>query len=700
MKIITPDCEYCQDIERYKENLKHLKPGSRVLIKRSDPAGISEALIGNWELNLVSIPIEPYNTPTDVMQFVTDDCRPHAIVNCTDSDIVFEFRDGGELSPETDHAIFYTSGTTSAPKGVVQTREGMKHNAITVAQLHGFGPDSVHLTALPLYHCNAAAMSLFGNYFTGGTAVFLKKFTPAGYFGNIERYKAQTSNLVPTQVADLVAAGLPWPSSLRYVLTAATALSQEICRAFYELYGPKLRQGYGLSELVNFSFTMPLLDTDDFKTQMVDQYPPVGIAIPGTQFRIVDGEVQLKQPSIMRCYWNNPRATAETITQDGYLRTGDRGEIRDGFLVLTGRFKEIIIRGGENYSPVMLEDQYRRSGITGDFAVISCKDSRLGETFALQVEEYQRINITGILAPACVRFSSVARTATRKPQRSKMSQGLVARSDIVDEYENTLAAAGRIAERIVQLTPYTPQQQYLFDKAEQLVCFSSASGEPYSAVSPFFHAIEDNLTAFWSGAIAGHQVFNGLWGDAWKKLMCEVPMGRFPELADDFCKANGLYDRQIVELGAGTGNFTRLIPEKTSYLRTDINQKFLSNEFGFREEVLDINLPYHETAEVIIAVNAMHCATNKKYALRHAWNALTPGGILLLAEGMNPNSDAVWALDLLFGFIDGWWDQGGFIDRYEWMDMVCELAPAEMGYSVVRAGNRDFGGLVWAVKEL
>jgi len=694
MKIITPDCDYIQDIEKYKKNLKHLKPGSRVLIFRSDPAGISEALIGNWELNLISIPVEPYLTPQATIEFIKKECSPHVIVHCTDTKNIFEFLDGGELSPVEDYAIFYTSGTTSNPKGVVQTREAMKYNAIAVAELHEFNKNSVHLTALPLYHCNAAAMSLFGNYFMNGTAVFLKKFKPETYFEYCEKYQAGTANLVPTMIADLLEAKLKWPTQLRYVLTAATALSQEICKKFYNLYGSKLRQGYGLSEAINFSFTMPLLNDIEFKKHMVDNYPAVGLPIPGTEFKIENGEVFVRGPNNMRCYWNNKIATEETII-NGWIKTGDKGELRDGFLVLTGRFKEIIIKGGDNYSPVMIEDEFRRSGITGDIVVVGCKDNRLGEDIALVANKYQKINIDNKkLQPASVRYGNIQRTQTKKPQRKLMSKGMVSMSLPTEEYNNTLKSAGRIAEKIILKTPTTPQQKYLYNISKKLI---KNAGEEncYNSVKPFFNAIESKLDVFWNGDLKEH-IFKGMTKE-WESLMNDTPMGGFPKLAHQFCLENNLYQGKILEVGAGVGNFSKYIPAGVDYIRSDLKSSFLKGDYK-NEIILNIDDPYtiDNAFNMIVGINVFHCAKNKQKAIQNAYNNLLPGGYLLLGEGQAPGD--VWALDILFGFIDGWWNRGGFIDRYKWLDMFNVLSPSEIGYSVYREGKYDLGGILWLKK--
>jgi len=691
MKIITPDCEYQHDIGAYKEKMKHLPKGSRVLIKRSDPAGISEALIGNWELGLVSISVEPYFTPKSIMDFIEQDCSPHAIINCTDNDDIFEFIDGGELSPEGDHAIFYTSGTTGKPKGVVQTRKGMEHNARATASLHGFDSNSVHLTALPLYHCNAAAMSLFGNYFVNGTAVFLKKFTPESYFGYAEKYKATTANLVPRMVADLIDAKLPMPDCLNYVLTAATALSQELAAGFYNLYGNRLRQGYGMSEAVNFSFTMPMLVDHMFKKHYVDSYPPVGLPVGGQEFRIVGGEVQVKGENLMRCYWNREEET-ECAFDGEWLRTGDRGELRGEYLVLTGRFKEIIIKNGENYSPVMIEDEYRRAGVKGDLAVVACKDKRAGEDIALVCEEYQPIEMDNPkLQPAAVRYGEVKRTQTKKPQRLAMSKGLVSKALPSGGYEGTLAAAGRIAKQILHEEPVNPQQYYLHNQAIKLAKYS-AVGEPYDSVKPYFDVIQKKLHHWWNLGSINH-IFKGL---SWEELMVDSPMGEFPKLADEFCRENKLYKGMVLEIGAGVGNFSRLVPKHVNYTRSDISKKFLIGKYE-NEIDLDICSEYPVSGfDLIVGVNVMHCAMDKRESIRHAYNALKEGGVLLLAEGQNPGE--AWALDLLFGFIDGWWDLGGFINRQEWLEIMQEFNPAETGYSVYREGKYDLGGLIWMKK--
>lgn len=692
MNIITPDSNYTIDIEKYKSKLQSLKPGSRVLISRSNPAAIAESLIGNWELNLVSIPIDPLNTSQATWDYILQDCDPHAIVYDSMAAFIDELNPS-KLSSTDDHAIFYTSGTTGNPKGVLQTRRGMESNARAVAKLHEFSQTSVHLTALPLYHCNAAAMSLFGNYFTGGTAIFLNKFSPESYFNNINKYKATTANLVPTMVNDLADSGLPWPQSLKYVLTAATALGQEISKKFYKAYGPKLRQGYGLSEGINFSFTMPLLDGQSFVHEMVEQYPPVGLLVQG-EFRIQDGEVQLRGENILEKYWNNREATTAAFTDDGWFKTGDRGELRNGYLVLTGRFKEIIIKGGENYSPVMLEDEYRRAGIVGDIAIVSSSDKRLGEDIALIAETYQVVELTNKkLQPAAVRYGSVQRTQTRKPQRGIMSQGLVSLSVPDRGYHSTLGAAGNIAKRILRLIPTNAQQEYLYNIAKKLEQYADNT-KPYKSVEPYFEAINSNLESWWNNKLDKH-IFNGL---DWSSLMNNTPMGGYPELANEFCIANNLYSNSLLEVGAGVGNFSKFVPNSTEYIRTDINKKFLTGNYT-QEFELDINNPYaYNNIYSVVGINVMHCAKDKIAAITHAYKAIKPGGILLLGEGQAPGD--VWALDILFGFIDGWHDRGGFINRHEWLSIFNKLPNQEIGYSVYREGRYDLGGLVWIKKNV
>ena len=158
-----------------------------------------------------------------------------------------------------------------------------------------------------------------------------------------------------------------------------------------------------------------------------------------------------------------------------------------------------------------------------------------------------------------------------------------------------------------------------------------------------------------------------------------------------------MYDGKVLEIGAGVGNFSKYVPPTAQYIRTDIDEKFLNGRWLI-EKKLDIDKRYgvDEAFDLIVGVNVMHCAQNKQTAVLNAYEALAPNGVLLLGEGQCPSD--VWALDILFGFIDGWWNRGGFVHRHDWLSIFAKLNPQEMGYSVYREGKYDLGGLIWLRK--
>ena len=696
MRIIDP--------ESVKPYLLNVAPkGARIILEFASPTAMAAHVIACWECGYVAVPLDP-RLPRAARAFIREDARPHLTINEQGT----QQHTALELSDLDHRFIIYTSGTTGSPKGVVLTKAAVEHNARAAAALHGFTPESTTVTALPLYHVNALMMSLMSTHFSGGNLVLLQRFTPERFFDAIARFGAGVANVTPTQIADIIEAKLPWPEPLRYLLTAAAPLLQSTARAFHEVYGPcRIRQGYGMSEAVNFSFTMPELGPEEWVEEYVEKYPSVGVPVGDTEYRVDEtGEVLVRGSSLMAGYWRNPGATAQAI-QDGWLRTGDRGELRDGRLVLTGRSKEIIIRGGVNLSPVALEDAYAQAGLSGGFAVVGAQDQRLGETPAVVGRLPGTLALPTEIRPTVATEEAVMRTSTGKPQRTAMSAGLVSMSHPSLSYEVILEAVRPLAQRIVTEWAddvVTAQQAYIYDRALSVTNTppTGAMGDAPACITRVLKGIQGALPSFKRGAFSGARVMREAGDSAWEALMVEAPMGDYATLASRFLLARGRLDLPILELGAGVGNLSRLIHPhvSASYYRTDGSSRFLQGEWGTEEMVVNFDEPLPGVrVDTVVAVNALHCAADVRVTLQHIHSVLNPGGMVVLGEGgPQPEGERPWALDLVFGFLDGWWDRGGFRSRATWLDDLAAVGFKDRGYSELRAGRYDLGGLVWATK--
>ncbi|MET9644809.1 class I adenylate-forming enzyme family protein [Streptomyces syringium] len=432
--------------------LAELPAGARVVIRLPNSRELADVLLACFDLRLVAVPLHPRATDravTGIAERVSATALvdAHGLHRTGLPDV--------HTAPDDLAFIMFTSGSTGPQKGVMLSRRAVLGNAAKTAALHGLAPDRPHGTCLPLYHCNALVMSLIGTHITGTPLIQQAAFDPAGYFAALDAAGARTASLVPALLADLLEAGPDWPDGLEYLITAAAPLTSDLARRFHRRYGPRLRQGYGLTEAVNFSFTMPRLDDADFRNHYLEHIPPVGTPLRDTELRLESGEVWIRTPDLMTGYWQDRRTTAATVTEDGWLRTGDLGELRDGLLVVRGRAGEHINRGGEKHYPLDIEGGWRRAGLSGRFAAVSVDEPSLGQDVGLVATEQPVSAVRELcerapLRPSAVQFGGFLATSTGKPRRKAMSRVLTARRLAPARYEQLLAYAAATAHDLLR----------------------------------------------------------------------------------------------------------------------------------------------------------------------------------------------------------------------------------------------------------
>ncbi len=292
-------------------------------------------------------------------------------------------------APDALALLMYTSGTTGVPKGVMLTQANLAANALAIVAEHGLAAEDRVLAVLPLYHINAFAVTMLAPLASGGSLLMPPRFSAARFWAQAQEGGCTWINVVPTMIAYLLESADPPPGAtarIRFCRSASAALPPEHLRAFERRFGIGVVETMGLTETVAPAFSNPM-DPGQRKLGSVGR-------ASGCEARIVDaalqplpdeqagqtGEIVIRGPNVMRGYYKNDEATRASFTPDGWLRTGDLGHRdADGFFFVTGRIKELIIKGGENIAPREIDEALLAHPAVLDAAAVGIPDPRYGQ---------------------------------------------------------------------------------------------------------------------------------------------------------------------------------------------------------------------------------------------------------------------------------------------------------------------------------
>jgi long-chain acyl-CoA synthetase len=294
-------------------------------------------------------------------------------------------------TPDSVALLMYTSGTTGVPKGVMLRHANLAANAEAIGIEHGLTADDRVLAVLPLFHINAFAVTMLAPLAHGGSLAMPPKFSAARFWSQAIDAQCTWINVVPTMISYLIEGAaegtlMPTPAQsarIRFCRSASAALPPEHHRGFEQKFGIGIIETMGLTETVAPAFSNPL---DPARRKLGS----VGRA-SGCEARIVDaeqhavadgttGELAIRGPNVMLGYYKNDDATRAAFTPDGWLRTGDLGHRdADGFFFVTGRLKELIIKGGENIAPREIDEALLAHPAVLDAAAVGIPDKHYGQ---------------------------------------------------------------------------------------------------------------------------------------------------------------------------------------------------------------------------------------------------------------------------------------------------------------------------------
>lgn len=434
-----------------------------------------------WSIGAVVVPVNVSEEP-DRINFIFKDSDTRmvftlqiyeeklkkAVHNLPGEIIIFETLDYSnmkdrvqlrqQVTRETEAMIVYTSGTTGNPKGVVLTQYNLMIDADGIAIWHKIYPEDVMMCVLPIHHVNGTVVTIMTSMYIGGKLVLNQKFQTDKFLQRLQDEKVKIVSVVPTLLQFMIHSDEDSSKynleSFSHIICGAGPLTCDVARNFEEKFSLRIVHGYGLSETTCYSCFIPidLSEAEHYQWQNGFGYPAIGIPIYWNEMEIhndkgesqdenMKGEIVIRGHNVMKYYFNNDEANKKTF-EFGWFRSGDEGFFRydrqkNKYFFITGRIKELIIRGGVNISTLEVDEvisqcEFVRAGICVGFendwygeevgALILLKEGlKPTEDLKKNILEYFRSRLPAYKSPKVVIFSdTIPVTSTGKYQRNKV----------------------------------------------------------------------------------------------------------------------------------------------------------------------------------------------------------------------------------------------------------------------------------------
>jgi long-chain acyl-CoA synthetase len=293
------------------------------------------------------------------------------------------------VAPADPALLMYTSGTTGQPKGALLSHANLVAAGRAVSASLGLGPADRVLSSLPLYHVNGQSIGTVSPLVSGGSIVMPRRFSVSQWWPLVARHRPTWINVVPTIIAYLLNGPEPAADAraamprIRFARSASAPLPPEQHAAFEARFGIPVIEAMGLTETASVAFTNPL---ERARRRLGSPGLPLGMearvvrADGGVAADGETGEIQLRGPNVMLGYYRAPELTAKAIDPQGWFATGDLGRRdADGYYFITGRLKELIIKGGENIAPREIDEAVLRHPAVLECAAVGVPDAHYGQ---------------------------------------------------------------------------------------------------------------------------------------------------------------------------------------------------------------------------------------------------------------------------------------------------------------------------------